>query len=256
MTWSASTRACSRIAASASAASSSPSSGSTCATSRRRSSPASRRSIHLAAVSNDPVGDLNPEVTYEINHQASVRLARVARAAGRLAVPLLVLLQPLRRRRRRSGRRAGAAQPGDPVRALQGPRRAGHRRPRRRRVQPHLPSQRDRLRAVVSPPRRPGRQQPRRPRSDRGRGAAAQRRQPVAPAGSHRGHLARLPRRARGRPRAGPQPGIQRRAQRGELPRPRGRRDRPRPGPRELDLDRSRRRPGPAQLPGQLRQGR
>ena len=38
--------------------------------------------IHLAAVSNDPVGDLNPEVTYEINHEASVRLARVARAAG------------------------------------------------------------------------------------------------------------------------------------------------------------------------------
>ncbi len=38
--------------------------------------------IHLAAVSNDPVGDLNPEVTYEINHEASVRLARVARSAG------------------------------------------------------------------------------------------------------------------------------------------------------------------------------
>ena len=38
--------------------------------------------IHLAAVSNDPVGDLNPDVTYEINHEASVRLARVARSAG------------------------------------------------------------------------------------------------------------------------------------------------------------------------------
>jgi nucleoside-diphosphate-sugar epimerase len=38
--------------------------------------------IHLAAVSNDPVGDLNPEVTYEINHAASVRLARAAKAAG------------------------------------------------------------------------------------------------------------------------------------------------------------------------------
>ena len=82
----------------------------------------------------------------------------------RLAVPLLVLLQPLRGRRRRSGRRGGAVQPGDPVRALQGPRRARHRRPRRRRVQPDLPSQRDRLRPVVPPPRRPGRQQPRRPR--------------------------------------------------------------------------------------------
>lgn len=38
--------------------------------------------IHLAAISNDPVGDLNPDVTYEINHAASVRLARVAKAAG------------------------------------------------------------------------------------------------------------------------------------------------------------------------------
>jgi nucleoside-diphosphate-sugar epimerase len=38
--------------------------------------------IHLAAVSNDPVGDLNPEVTYEINHAASVRLAGAAKAAG------------------------------------------------------------------------------------------------------------------------------------------------------------------------------
>ena len=38
--------------------------------------------IHLAALSNDPLGDLNPELTYEINYRASVRLARVARDAG------------------------------------------------------------------------------------------------------------------------------------------------------------------------------
>jgi nucleoside-diphosphate-sugar epimerase len=38
--------------------------------------------VHLAAVSNDPVGDLNPGVTYEINHLASVRLARAAKAVG------------------------------------------------------------------------------------------------------------------------------------------------------------------------------
>jgi nucleoside-diphosphate-sugar epimerase len=31
--------------------------------------------IHLAGLSNDPLGDLNPELTYEINHAASVRLA-------------------------------------------------------------------------------------------------------------------------------------------------------------------------------------
>lgn len=38
--------------------------------------------VHLAALSNDPLGDLNPEVTYAINLHASVRLARLARAAG------------------------------------------------------------------------------------------------------------------------------------------------------------------------------
>lgn len=38
--------------------------------------------IHLAALSNDPLGDLNPEMTYDINHAASVRLARLAKEAG------------------------------------------------------------------------------------------------------------------------------------------------------------------------------
>ena len=38
--------------------------------------------IHLAALSNDPLGSLNAEVTYAINHQASVRLARLTKEAG------------------------------------------------------------------------------------------------------------------------------------------------------------------------------
>jgi nucleoside-diphosphate-sugar epimerase len=37
---------------------------------------------HLAGLSNDPLGDLNPGLTYEINHRASVRLAEMARDAG------------------------------------------------------------------------------------------------------------------------------------------------------------------------------
>jgi nucleoside-diphosphate-sugar epimerase len=37
---------------------------------------------HLAGISNDPVGDLNSEITYAINHHASTRLARLAKAAG------------------------------------------------------------------------------------------------------------------------------------------------------------------------------
>jgi nucleoside-diphosphate-sugar epimerase len=38
--------------------------------------------IHLAALSNDPVGSLAPQITYDINHEASVRLARAAKEAG------------------------------------------------------------------------------------------------------------------------------------------------------------------------------
>ena len=38
--------------------------------------------VHLAALSNDPLSDLNPDVTYSINHRASVRLAEMAKKAG------------------------------------------------------------------------------------------------------------------------------------------------------------------------------
>lgn len=38
--------------------------------------------IHLAALSNDALSNLNPEVTYEINYAASVRLAQLAKDAG------------------------------------------------------------------------------------------------------------------------------------------------------------------------------
>ncbi|MFD3515677.1 NAD-dependent epimerase/dehydratase family protein [Streptomyces sp. NPDC058657] len=38
--------------------------------------------IHLAALSNDPLGSLAPDLTYDINHHASVALARLARDAG------------------------------------------------------------------------------------------------------------------------------------------------------------------------------
>jgi len=38
--------------------------------------------VHLAGLSNDTLGDLNPKLTYEINHAASVRLAVMAKEAG------------------------------------------------------------------------------------------------------------------------------------------------------------------------------
>lgn len=38
--------------------------------------------VHLAGISNDPLGDLNPECTYAINHRATVQLAERAKQAG------------------------------------------------------------------------------------------------------------------------------------------------------------------------------
>ena len=38
--------------------------------------------IHLAALSNDPLSQINPELTFEINHQASVKMAKLAKEAG------------------------------------------------------------------------------------------------------------------------------------------------------------------------------
>jgi nucleoside-diphosphate-sugar epimerase len=38
--------------------------------------------VHLAELSNDPLGQLSPHITYVINHQGSVALARLCKAAG------------------------------------------------------------------------------------------------------------------------------------------------------------------------------
>lgn len=38
--------------------------------------------VHMAELSNDPTGELAPDITYEINHKGSVRLATLAKDAG------------------------------------------------------------------------------------------------------------------------------------------------------------------------------
>ena len=38
--------------------------------------------VHLAELSNDPLGQNRPEITFKINHEGSVQLAELARAAG------------------------------------------------------------------------------------------------------------------------------------------------------------------------------
>ena len=38
--------------------------------------------VHLAALSNDPLGNIDPQLTYDINHLASVKLAKLAKQTG------------------------------------------------------------------------------------------------------------------------------------------------------------------------------
>jgi nucleoside-diphosphate-sugar epimerase len=38
--------------------------------------------MHLAALCNDPLGDLDPDLTYHVNHRSTVNLAKAAKAAG------------------------------------------------------------------------------------------------------------------------------------------------------------------------------
>lgn len=38
--------------------------------------------LHLAGLSNDPLGDFNPSLTFDINHRASVKLAELCKKAG------------------------------------------------------------------------------------------------------------------------------------------------------------------------------
>ena len=52
--------------------------------------------IHLAALSNDPLADLNPDITYDINHRGSVHAGGDGQSGGGGAVFARVLLLQLR----------------------------------------------------------------------------------------------------------------------------------------------------------------
>ncbi len=65
--------------------------------------------VHLAALSNDPIGDLNEQWTYDINLDATLRVARAAKDGRRPAVRLrLVVLDVRRVGNGRPARREGA----------------------------------------------------------------------------------------------------------------------------------------------------
>ena len=215
---------------------------------RRRRSP--RGGVQRPGRRPQPAGDLR--------HQPpGVGAAGQEGKGGRSrAVPVLLLVQPLRQGRGRDARRGRRVRAGNPLRRIEGPRRAGHRGPGGRLVQPDLPSERDGLRCLTAAARRRGREQPRRVRAYHGRDPDPERWNTVAPAGARRGHLLRLPRRASRAPRARSRRGVQRRRQRRELSHPRPGRDRRRGRARRQRRVRARRRPRQALVSGRLLEDR
>ena len=73
--------------------------------------------VHLAEVSNDPVGELSQDVTYHINHLGSLRLAELAKQAGDRAVRAHVVVQRVRRVGRPAEPRGRPDRTADGVRA-------------------------------------------------------------------------------------------------------------------------------------------
>ena len=145
--------------------------------------------LHLAALSNDPLGNLNPDLTFDINHRASVKPRRDGQEGRREAVRLLQLVQQLRRGRRRLPRRKQRVQPRHPVRPEQGRHRAQRHPARQRPLLPDVPPQRDRVRRVAAAPVRPGPEQPDGLGLSRPSRSCSRATGPLAADRPHRGHL-------------------------------------------------------------------
>ena len=90
--------------------------------------------VHLSELSNDPLGENDPDLTMAINHQRLGRPRREGAGGRREALRLRLLLLDLRRRRRRDAHRGERPRAADRLCQVQDPRRAGrpHAAPTRR----------------------------------------------------------------------------------------------------------------------------
>ncbi len=104
----------------------------TSAISARTTCAATTRSSTWPLSPTDPLDDLDPELTFEINERASVRLARAAREAGVGRFIFASVVLDVRRLGRGVRHRAGPAQPGHALPADRAHR--GHRAHRGRRA--------------------------------------------------------------------------------------------------------------------------
>ena len=212
--------------------------------------------IHLAALSNDPLGNLEPELTYDINHRASVRLAALAKEAGCRRFLFASSCSNYGQAGEEMHRRDRRAQSGHGLWRIQGAVGARHLADGRRRLLPDLPAPGDRLRRVAAPALRHRAQQPRRlGRHDRAhhlKSDGTPWRPIVHIEDISRAFIAALEAPAR----AGLQRSLQCRPDRAQLSHPRHRRDRRRRGAGLPARARRRRRPRHAFLPRQLREDR
>ena len=211
---------------------------------------------HLAGISNDPVGDLDADTTYAINHHAAAAPGGDRRRRGCRALRLLIVVQHLRRFTGSIRHRGVGDKPGYAIRVLQDLRRGGHPGACLALIQPHLPAERHRIRLLAAGQGRPGGQQPRGLCGDRGSSVDEERWQSVATAGAHRGHLPGICRCRRSAAGTDPRPGAQRGKLGGELPDPRCGRHSPACSAGERDRPLRNRRARYQGLPGRLLEDR
>ncbi len=105
--------------------------------------------IHLAALSNDPLSDLNPELTFEINYKASVRLARLAKQSGISRFIFSSSCSTYGASGDEMLTETALFPPRHPLRRIEGLRRKGRRGACGFDIQSHLSAKRDRLRRLL-----------------------------------------------------------------------------------------------------------
>ena len=152
-------------------------------TSRRRICAGFDAIVHLAALSNDPLGDLDPSLTEHINGDGTLRVARAAREAG---VRRFVFASSCSMYGASGTDDAldeeRSAEAAHALRGVQGARGGGAVRSRRAGLRAGLDAQRDRVRSLTAPAARHRAQQPRRVGAHDGADPAAERRDGVAAA--------------------------------------------------------------------------